>query len=195
MRASSIAQPIRSFQSRLNRVAEARAPLDASSTEVSALPDWKRHLIEPFRALCAILVGGLAVFVARAARHHIFGGTFGGADPNMALLIDAGLALVLAVLICFALNFRSAMSMVGQFVGVAAMVLGMHNAAHFAPGAFSTVYSPAWTQEIVAASEPGSVLLRDTFVNLASGTDEDTAEDAEEGVSEEPVKPRIIRLQ
>jgi len=40
------------------------------------------------------------------------------------------------------------------------MVMGMHNFVHGAPGFFDAAFAPEWTDEVIAFTEPNSILFR-----------------------------------
>lgn len=186
----SAARPIRSFQSRLNRVAEQRAPHEAAKTEVSVIPDWKQNFRYPAALIGAALFGALSVFLARYARFHVMGGSFAGDDPDFTMMIDAGIAFVCAFALFALMRFEGKDFKAAQTFGIIAMIAVMHNFVHAAPGAFSSLFSKQWTAEIVAYSEPGSLYFRGNYFKVIA--DEETVAEADQ---EEPAEPRIIRLQ
>ena len=40
------------------------------------------------------------------------------------------------------------------------MIMVMHNFVHMAPGAFNAVFSKKWTDDVIAYTEPNSILFR-----------------------------------
>ena len=79
--------------------------------------------------------------------------------------------------------------------GIFAMVGLMHNAVHALPGVFSGLFSPDWTEEIIASSEPGTLYFRGNYFVLIEGGEEVAAAEEGQGEAGEKALPRIIRLQ
>lgn len=180
--------PNNGFQSRLNRMAEQRAPTDAAKPQVDLLPDWKANIRYPAAIVASALVGMLAVFVARLVRYHIMGGTLAGDDPDFTMIIDGSIAVACSFLLFGMLKFKGKEFKVAQTVGIIAMIGLMHNFVHAAPSAFGLLFSTEWADDIVSYSEPGSVYFRGFyFVVIPSGDD----------VADEPQKrelPKVRRL-
>jgi len=169
----------RGFQSRLNRVAENRAPIEAAKPQVELLPDWKAKFKLPVTLVAAVLLGMLAVFIARAARFHVMGGVQTGVNPGFNMIIVAGVAIICAVLILRLLNIKGYASSAAPAVGVFAMIGLMHNFVHAAPGAFELFFSKEWTDDVISYSEPGSIYFGGNYFNVLNSL-EDIAGDPEE---------------
>ncbi len=182
MSAMSSAGPDGSFQERLNRVAEARAPLEANKVDVSPLPDWKQNIKYPAALVGAALLGMVAVFVARYVRFHMMGGSLAGDDPDITMMIDAGIGAACSFVLFAMLRFKGAEFKAAQSFGIAAMIVVMHNAVHAAPKLFDLVFSPEWTEEVIASTEPNSILFRG--VSFVVYEDEEAA----------PAMPTIRRI-
>lgn len=180
--------PSDGFQSRLNRMADRRAPIDAAKPQVDLLPDWKANIKHPVTLVSAVLLGMLAVFIARLARFHLTGGTLAGNNADVTMIIDASVALACAFAVFGILKIKGYDFKAAQAVGVILMVGLMHNFVQAAPGAFGLLFSKEWTQDIVNNSESGSIYLRGKYiVVLPSG--EDVADEPEE-----PELPKVRRL-
>ena len=106
--------PDSGFQERLNRVAEARAPIDAAKPQVAVIPDWKENLKYPAAIVGSALVGMLAVFVARYVRFHIMGGSLAGDDADITMLIDGGIGAACGFLLFAMLRFEGKEFKIGQ---------------------------------------------------------------------------------
>ncbi len=171
--------PDSSFQERLNRMADRRAPIEAAKPEVDVLPEWKANIRYPAALVGAALLGMLAVFVARFVRFHLMGGTLAGDDPDFTMLIDGGIAAACSFLIFGMLRFEGHEFKAAQTFGIVAMIGLMHNFVHAAPGAFGLMFSKQWTEDIVTYSEPGSLYFRGFYFQvLPSG--EEVADEPEE---------------
>ncbi len=178
--------PSNEFQSRLNRVAKQRAPIDAAKPQVDLLPDWKANFKQPMTIVAAVLVGMQAVLVARLLRFHLMGGTLAGDNPDIAMIIDVGVAIAFSFPIIFFLNLRGHKFKAAQVAGIVLMFGVMHNFVHAAPGVFGLLFSEEWTEDIVTYSEPGSVYVRGNYITvLPSGED----------VADEPKKPELPKVR
>ena len=181
--------PDSNFQDRLNRLAEARAPIEAAKTEVAVVPNWKENIRYPAALVGAFLVGMLAVFLARYARFHLMGGTLAGEDADITMVIDGAIGGACSFLLFGILRFRGAEYKAAQTFGIFAMIVVMHNFVHMAPGAFSAIFSKQWTEDVVAYTEPNSILFRGTSFVLFEDTDA-----AGNAVAEKPVIRRGGKL-
>ena len=152
--------PNAGFQDRLNRVAEARAPIDAAKPQVSVIPDWKENIRYPAKLVGCALVGMMAVFVARYVRFHMMGGTLAGEDADITMLIDGGIGAACGFLLFAILRFDGKEYKAAQTFGIVAMVMVMHNLVHYMPGVFNTLFSETWTEDVIAYTEPNSILFR-----------------------------------
>lgn len=163
---SSPSKPARGlgFQSRLNRVAERRAPFEAAKPDVELLPDWKANFKRPANLATAVLIGMLAVLIARVARFHLMGGQSSGEFTNLTVIFDGGIALVFALLTFRILKMNDRAFKSALAGGVIAMVVLMHNFVHAAPGVFGLMFSKEWSDNVIADSEPGSIYLLSTYM-------------------------------
>ncbi len=215
MSGSGTGTPDRSFHDRLGRVAERREPEEAARPQVNVLPDWRENVRTPMGFAIAVFTGIVAVVIVRLVRYHATGGDLVGGSPDLTMGIDLLAAGMVSLLVFSRFNYKGFPFVLAQMAGVVLMLTTMHNAVHSAPSLFNVAFSPAWTKNVVASTDPGSVLLRGQSIAIStpeevmaeaevvedapkrratglfskSGTDdaEDTAEDA-------PVKPPVLRL-
>lgn len=180
--------PDRSFQTRLNRVAERRAPIEAAKPEIAVLPDWKSNIKYPAALVGAALVGMLAVFSARYARFHLMGGTLAGEDADITMAIDGAIGVAVSFILFSALRFRGAEYKAAQTFGIFAMIMIMQNFVHAAPKTFSVLFSPEWTEDVITMTEPNSILFRGATFVLYEPKDEAIAEE------ERPALPKVRRM-
>lgn len=168
--------PNNAFQDRLNRVAEARAPIEAAKPEISVIPDWKENFKYPGAIVGSAIVGMLAVFVARYVRFQLLGGSLAGDDADITMMIDAGIGAACGFLLFAMLRFEGKEFKAAQTFGIFAMIMVMHNFVHYMPGVFSTVFSEEWTDEVIAYTEPNSILFRGvSFVMVEPASEVATA--------------------
>lgn len=159
--------PARSFESRLNRVADARAPYVESAPEVSVLPDWKRDVTQRLSPLTALIAGMFAVFAVRLAQYHINGTALVSSDPSLTMAVEAGVVILLSVIVMLLIPFKSAFTKLGYLAGIAIALVGMHNAVHAVPPIFSLLFSQSWTADVIAVTEPNSLYVRGDTIVLA----------------------------
>lgn len=183
--------PNRGFQSRLNRVAEARAPHEANRPQIDVLPDWRENARGPAGIGAAIATGILAVVIVRVARFHITGVALVSDSPDITLAVETGAALLLSFMIFLLLPWKGIQYRFLQFGGVALMALTMHNMVHSAPGLFSLAFSSAWTDRVLAETEPGSMYVRGQSIPFAGKINDEAEEDAE---AAKPEGPRRIEM-
>ena len=154
------------FQQRIARIAAKNAPPSMDDDPlyedkgVSPLPDWRENVRYPASLVGAALAGAAAVFAARFARFHLTGGSLAGTDPDITMMIDGGLAALVSFILFQMLRFEGAEYKAAQTAGIFGMVCIMHNFVHAAPGAFNLMFSPQWTEEVTAMTEPKSILFR-----------------------------------
>lgn len=152
--------PNQSFQERLGRVAEQRAPFEELEP-VSVLPDIKSRFSGKFGLFAAVFIGLLAVVIVRIARFHFTGeAMIGGQNADLTLAIETGAALAVSFLIFALLPFKGVQFKFAQFGGVIVMISMMHNVVHQAPAVFSAMFSPEWTAAVTEQTEPNSLYLR-----------------------------------
>lgn len=152
--------PNGNFRDRLNRVAEARAPAEANKVVVPVIPDWKENFKYPAAIFGAALVGMLAVLISRYVRFQLLGGSLAGEDADITMMIDGAIAAVCSFALFGMMRFSGPEFKAAQSVGIAVMILGMHNLVHAAPTVFNLTFSKNWTDEVVAYTEPNSILFR-----------------------------------
>ena len=158
------AGPNTGFQSRLNRVAERRAPIEAAKPEVSVLPDWRENVAGKAGMAVAVLIGLIAVILVRIGAYHVVGTAMVSDTPDFTLAIEMVAALMLAILLFRLTPYRGVKYHFANFAGVALMASMMHNAVHSVPGAFSLAFSSEWTAQVLAETEPNSLYLRGEVV-------------------------------
>jgi type IV secretory pathway TrbD component len=114
--------------------------------------------------LLALGTGGLAVVASRLIRALVFDAQLNGADATMAMMNDAALALAVAFLVKAMFHFNLTQFALLQGSGAAAMLLGMHNLVHLAPELFGRVFPAHWVSQVLATTEPHSLLIQGASV-------------------------------
>lgn len=173
MSGPSSSSPDKTFQNRLNRVAERRAPYEASRPEVAVLPDWKSEVAAKLGIPLALFVGLLSIVLVRIGNFHVTGTAMVSDTPDMTLGIEFVGAMVLATVLFLALPYKGFQYKLFQFVGVALGALAMHNAVHAMPSAFSAAFSPDWTARVISETAPKSLYLRGEVIPLIPEKEEE----------------------
>ena len=165
-----------SFQERLERLAAekgAAEPQEKSRRVTRAeagLPSMSENIRYPLLFVWAAIVGMIAVFLSRYIRFHLTGGSLsGGENADMVMMIDGAIAAGTGFALKNLLSIEDKSLQFAQTVGVVIMVLAMHNLVHLAPKAFSVVFSPEWTQDVLETTEPKSLLFAGVTYRLAGG--------------------------
>lgn len=170
------------FEARIARLNARRQPSDPVAAGPSPaamaprpaqpvkLNDWRENIRTPATIVGAFALGLIAVFVARYLRFHLGAGGLAGETANVLMLLDAALALGagLALKLLFRLDGKDFLTALAA--GVLVMVCTMHNLVHWAPSAFSRVFSPNWTAMVVDTTEPNSILLGGKSFVFEGGT-------------------------
>ena len=177
--------PARSFQSRINRVADVRAPYEEGKSEVSVLPDWKRDVAGKSGVPVAITVSVLMVVLVRVVKFHTTGVAMISDTPDITMATEVGAALLLSLLIFVRLPYAGVGYKLVQIVGVFGAITLMHNAVHYSPSISSLIFSQQWVEKVIAETEPNSVYFRGetTVITLP-----------EQAESKEKVLPKVLRL-
>ncbi len=68
--------------------------------------------------------------------------------------------IVITFLLFSMLKFEGAEFKAAQTLGIVGMITIMHNFVHAAPTPFKMLFSDQWTEEVIAATEPKSILFR-----------------------------------
>lgn len=167
--------PDKTFQARLGRVAEKHAPIAAAKPQIDVLPDWRDNVRKPAGFAIAALLGLVAVVIVRLVRFHAFGGSLIGDNADLTMAVDLVAAGALSFVLFKITSYRGYPFFLTQMAGVIAMLIGMQNMVHSNPGLFSLAFSPAWTDDVIATTEPGTMLVRGQSMYL-SEPEEDLAE-------------------
>ena len=165
-----------SFQERLERLAAEKGANDPERKSRSVkraeagLPTMGENIRYPLLFVWAAIVGMIAVFLSRYIRFHLTGGSLsGGENADMVMMIDGAIAAGAGFALKNLLAIEDKSLQFAQSVGVVIMVLGMHNLVHLAPKAFSVIFSPEWTQEVLQYTEPKSLLFAGVTYRLTGG--------------------------
>jgi hypothetical protein len=117
-------------------------------------------LIFPFTFVGALSIGLVSVLLARLVRVQFYGGGLTGDQAEMLMLMDASMALIFAFILRWMFQYRAPVMKSASTIGVACMIVAMHNFVHLAPDIFSVVFPAEWVRNVIVTTEMDSVLFR-----------------------------------
>jgi hypothetical protein len=165
-------------------VADEAAPRRGRRRPSMGAASFAQVLMSPFTVLAAFVSGALAVLAVRLIRFRYLGEGLIGEDPTVAMARDALGALALVLVLRVVLRSGGWLRTPPRLLGAAAMLVGMHNLVHLAPAPFEALFSPAWVDEVVRRTTPGTLQLAGASYALPQPP----------APGEEPAMPRILRL-
>lgn len=113
----------------------------------------------PLSIVMAFVLGILTVVLARYCRFHLFGVEQSGDIIADHLIMDAAMSSGLAFVIRMATNLKSPVHLSAKSFGITAGVLTMHMAVHRFPEIFDFLFSPQWTDLVIASTEANGILF------------------------------------
>jgi hypothetical protein len=203
------------FAQRLERVRDARTQFEQLKTVEPAKPmtpsqrrkqDFRpgfHNLLYPLAIVGAFGLGAVSVVVARAVRAWLTSGEIAGDGATLAMLLDFGLAAGAGYASLVLLRSHGKEFAVAQAVGALVMVTTMHNLVHAAPGVWAGLFPSRWVDQVVASTEPGTLLIRGVSVHFSEPTGETTVASADASAApatpavaapRKPALPRVIEL-
>ena len=178
------------FAARLARLDGAQTQLKdsqkvAAQTARGRVPEWVRNMGYPGSLVGAFLIGILTVLLSRYVMFHLNGVPDPDADADMTMLIDGGLAAVLAFMIRSALNMTSKEHLACKAAGIWIALTGMHNAVHAFPTVWATAFSPEWVERTTEMTEPRSFYISGVSFVIGDKDEGDGASDVPTSRSKE----------
>ena len=130
-------------------------------SRTSARTGWLRQaLLFP----SCVLAGFTGHVLVLLADWHLSGQNPVGATADMVLARQAGIALAVTLALTLALRLGDRSMLLAKGLGVVLGLMLFHNLVHQWPAAFDQVFSPDWTAQVLAATEPQTLLIRGTAV-------------------------------
>jgi hypothetical protein len=119
-----------------------------------------RNALYPLSIVVCFALGIAANALATWLRFRLDGLPDPAADPdvNMAVQLMAGFCI--AMVVAHLLRLRSGELTLAKSLGVVVGMLTLHNAVHVWPEAFKAAFSPLWVGQVIAQTEPQSLLWR-----------------------------------
>ncbi len=146
---------------------------------VDLLPNWKREIAARSGWLVALLVGAISALIVRVFQFHYTGTAMLSETPVLTTAVEAGAAIVLSFLAFLLVPYRGGKYVLLLIVGVGLSITAMHNTVHSAPWAYSLMFSPEWTEEVIETTKPKSLYVLGNVIEL---------------VEEKKAAPTILRL-
>jgi len=116
-----------------------------------------------WRMIKCILIGVVAVITAQGFRIRYFEFT---APDNAAMFTDLLLTVFFVLLFSALMQYRKKSHRAYQIFGAAAMLLLGHNLMFVAPREMAIIYSTPYVTELVARTQPYSVVWKDKVFSL-----------------------------
>lgn len=164
------------FAERVKRIEKMRASaqqiLWVGVDEVYALPCRTRqpklsrgrvllgNLMYPLSMVLAVALGAVSHGIGQVLRFHIQGMPDPAANPDIEMLVQIILGVVISIVLGFFLKLNSHTFTTLKSVGVVLGLLFFHNAVHLWPKAFASVTSVLWVNDIVTHTKSASLMWR-----------------------------------
>ena len=158
---------------------DATRPRGGVYPEVDLLPNWRREIAARAGWIVALLVGAISALIVRVFQFHYTGAALVTDTPALTTAVEAGAAIVLSFLAFLLVPYRGAKYVFLLIVGVGLSITAMHNTVHAAPWAYSMMFSPEWTAEVMEATKPKSLYVLGNVIEL---------------IEEKKEPPTILRL-
>ncbi len=133
---------------------------------VDLLPNWKFEIAARSGWIVALVFGALSVLFVRIFQFHYSGEAMISDNPMLTTAVEAGAAVVLSFLAFLLVPYRGAKYVLLLIVGVGLSVTAMHNTVHTTPWAYSLMFSPEWTAEVIETTKPKSLLVLGDVIEL-----------------------------
>ncbi len=111
-------------------------------------------------AVLAMLLGALALMVARYVRWNYLAIDEGSTAADTLMMMDFGMAAIAIFLLGGVIGQKSLTHMVAQVAGIAVMLVTMHNLIWLLPEEFAQVYGQDYVNQVQAVTAPQSIYLR-----------------------------------
>jgi len=109
--------------------------------------------------LMAIVLGVICLAAARYGRFNLAGIAESGSSSQVVMLMDFGLAAVIAFVVGGLVKQKSMRHMMAQSAGIAVMAVAMHNLVWQFPAEFAQVYTQAYVDEVRSVTTPNSIYV------------------------------------
>lgn len=132
----------------------------------SMASELRQPIVYPISLTLALLVGMLAYFLGRYVRFKLLATGLPGMNVDLDVGVNVALGVVATVVLARLFKLRSRRHYLLQVFGILTMTVGFHNLVHEKPELFNAVFSPLWVNEVLTATEPRSLVIRNVLVRL-----------------------------
>lgn len=152
------------FQTRLERLNAVHADRRARTRlRESTLLD---NLAFVSRYLLALGLGVATIIASRYVQFHMAGPMWQQVDADTQVIMDNVIGAFLVLVLRMATKLDNKELAVCNMLGIWAMILGYHNAVHLLPEVFSVLFTPEYVYNMIARTEPYTLMFRDTVFTL-----------------------------
>jgi hypothetical protein len=123
-------------------------------------PPPPRYPSNPLLFLVALAFGFAAVVAARYGRAEYLNTGLTGETAGVSMAMDFGAALLIALILKTVLGVKNPQFVAAQTIGAGLMVITMHNFVHLAPDIWELAFPEAWVAQVLAETEPHSILIQ-----------------------------------
>lgn len=109
--------------------------------------------------LLAVVIGVICLAAARYGRFNLAGIAEAGSSAQVVMLMDVGIAAVIAFVVGGIIKMKSMRHMMAQVAGAAVMAVAMHNLVWEFPAEFAQVYTQAYVDEVRSVTTPNSIYV------------------------------------
>ena len=128
--------------------------------QVTGLRALAQNAMYPISMVAAVLLGMVSHCIGQIARFHVQGMPNLNANPDIDMLGQVILGIVIAIALGYVFGLQSKSFTTLKSTGAVLGVLFMHNAVHLFPGLFANATSAMWVNQIVSHTQPYSMLWR-----------------------------------
>lgn len=118
------------------------------------------NLIYPMSMVAAVLLGAVSHGLGQVARFHIQGMPDLKANPDIEMLVQTVLGILILMVLGFVLGLNSKTFTTLKSVGVVVGLLTFHNAVHLWPRLFAVLTSEIWVNQVITTTKLYSVVWR-----------------------------------
>jgi len=120
--------------------------------------------VSVFAVILSVIIGALSMIGARYVRFVGGGIPEVGTEPQTLLLMDFGIAAVLAMVVGGMIGHKQLRHMNAQFLGIAVMLVAMHNLVWAFPDQVAQVFPQSYIAQVQSVTAPMSLsLLGNTY--------------------------------
>ena len=142
---------------------------EAAMRHKDASGEMSSSMQYPLWIIGAVLLGAVGVVLSRWARFQLTGGALAGENADLWMIVDGVFAVAIVIAMRSLLSVNGAPMILAKAFGIVAMIGIMHSLVHEEPEVFAKVFSSVWVNEVIATTQPRTILFLDgAFVGPAA---------------------------